>query len=226
MNVVLPAILIDAVHQFLPLKRSRVWITSASACLQSAAVGGLARSAVNARPPPVTIGVIERSADLTPASGLGLLLQETKELLRELQTNVVAKQAPQFVSAASKCRSCSKTLGVKDRNKLVYRTAFVGVERSISPRLYSRCACCGTMAGRAKTISPLAQALPERTPPQWTWLQCRYASVMSFHLAQKFLRDAFPTGQGLAVSSLKVNLRAVGSRLDRLRLVFSASPRC
>ena len=41
-------------------------------------------------PPPVTVGVIERSADLTPASGLGLFLQETKDLLRELQAVVVA----------------------------------------------------------------------------------------------------------------------------------------
>ena len=37
------------------------------------------------RPPPVSVGVIERSADLTPASGLGLLLHETKQLLRKLQ---------------------------------------------------------------------------------------------------------------------------------------------
>ena len=82
------------------------------------------------RPPPVTVGVIERSADLTSASGLGLLLHETKQLLRKLQTIVVAAQAGQFVSAASKCRSCSTTLGVKDRKQLVYRTAF-GVERLI-----------------------------------------------------------------------------------------------
>lgn len=70
------------------------------------------------------------------------------------------------------------------------------------------------MAARAMTISPLAQALAERTHPQWTWLQCRYASVMSFRMAQIFLRDAFPAGKSLAVSSLKVNLRAVGSRLE------------
>jgi hypothetical protein len=110
-------------------------------------------------PPPVTVGVIERSADLTPASGLGLFLQETKDLLRELQAVVVAGQTAQFVSAASKCRTCSTTLGVKDRKQLVYRTAF-GIARLASPRLYSRCARCGTMAGRANTVSPLAEALP------------------------------------------------------------------
>lgn len=166
------------------------------------------------RTPPVTVGVIERSADLTPASGLGLLLQETKDLSQKLQTVIVAEQTARLVSAASKCRSCSTTLGVKDTKQLVYRTAF-GVARLVSPRLYSRCACCGTMAGRAKTVSPLAQALPERSHPQWTWLQCRYASVMSFRLAQIFLRDAFSAGGNLAVSSLKLNVRDVGSRLER-----------
>lgn len=75
----------------------------------------------------MTVGVIERSADLTPASGLGLLLHETKQLLRQLQTIVVAEQAGRFVRDASKCRSCSTALGVKDRKQLVYRTAF-GVE--------------------------------------------------------------------------------------------------
>ena len=166
------------------------------------------------RTPPVTVGVIERSADLTPASGLGLRLQEAKDLSQKLQTVIVAAQTARLVSAASKCRSCSTTLGVKDTKQWVYRTAF-GVARLVSLCLCSRCACCGTMAGRAKTVSPLAQALPERSHPQWTWLQCRYASVMSFRLAQIFLRDAFSAGGNLAVSSLKLNVRDVGSRLER-----------
>lgn len=121
--------------------------------------------------------------------------------------------------------SFSTTLGVKNTKQLVYRTAF-GVARLVSPRLYSRCACCDTMAGRAKTVSPLAQALPERSHPQWPWLQCRYASVMSFRLAQIFLRDAFSAGGRLAVSSLELNVRDVGSRLEReAQAVFNASLR-
>jgi hypothetical protein len=37
---------------------------------------------------------------------------------------------------------------------------------------------------------------------------------MSYRLAQIFLRDAFPAGQSLPVSSVKVNARRVGQRLD------------
>ena len=71
----------------------------------------------HARTPPVTVGVIERGVNLTPASGLGLLLQETKDLLRELQTVVVAEQAARFVSAVSRCRCCSTSRGVKDTKR-------------------------------------------------------------------------------------------------------------
>ena len=96
-----------------------------------------------------------------------------------------------------------------------------------SPRLYSRCAKCGTVACCGQTFSPLALALPERTHPQWTWLQSRYASVMSYRLAQIFLRDAFAAGRDRPrpaatgrdrprpASSLKLNVLAVGEKLER-----------
>ena len=37
---------------------------------------------------------------------------------------------------------------------------------------------------------------------------------MSYGLAQTFLRDAFPAGQPLPASSLKVNTRRIGQRLE------------
>ena len=101
----------------------------------------------------------------------------------------------------------------KDSKTVVYRTAF-GKARLDSPRLYSRCGGCGASALAQASFSPLAEALPERTHPQWLWLQSRYAAVMSYRLAQIFLRDAFPAGRSLPVSSVKVNTRRVGQRLD------------
>ena len=37
---------------------------------------------------------------------------------------------------------------------------------------------------------------------------------MSYRLVQIFLREAYPAGQSVPVSSLKVNVRRVGQRLD------------
>jgi hypothetical protein len=160
-----------------------------------------------------TIGVVERDADGAPASGLGLFLRETHAVLRQLQAVVLREQIAQFVERASHCRRCGSRLATKDSKTVVYRTAF-GKARLGSPRLYSRCSGCGTSAVRQASFSPLADALPERTHPQWLWLQSRYAAVMSYRLAQIFLRDAFPAGRSLPVSSVKVNARHVGQRLD------------
>ena len=80
--------------------------------------------------------------------------------------------------------------------------------------MYSRCSGCGACASPHASFSPLAEALPERTHPQWLWLQSRYAAVMSYRLAQTFLREAYPAGRSLPVSSVKANLRRVGQRLD------------
>ena len=160
-----------------------------------------------------TIGVVERDADGAPASGLGLFLRETHALLRQLQAIVLRGQVAQFVERASRCRQCGGQLATKDSKTVVYRTAF-GKARLDSPRLYSRCSGCGACASAQASFSPLTEALPERTHPQWLWLQSRYASVMSYRLAQVFLRDAFPAGKSLPVSSVKANLRHVGQRLD------------
>lgn len=164
-------------------------------------------------PRSVTIGVIDRAADSAPASGLGLFLGEAHEILRKVQAVMLQEETTEFVEAASRCGTCSARRGTKDTKTLVYRTAF-GKAHLNSPRLYCRCVACGTVACCGQTFSPLSLALPERTHPQWTWLQSRYASVMSYRLAQIFLRDAFPAGRDLPASSMKLNVRAVGERLE------------
>ena len=159
------------------------------------------------------LGVIDRDRGSDPSSGLGLFLHEAHSLLKALQAVVLGRQIDELMRGARRCRGCGKHLVRKDTKFLIYRTAF-GKARIPSPRLYSRCANCGTMADSAATFSALARALPERVHPQWKWLQCRYASVMSFKLARTFLRDAFPGGTTLPCSSVKATVRATGNRLE------------
>jgi uncharacterized protein with PIN domain len=128
------------------------------------------------------IGVLEYDAEAAPASGLGLFIGEAHQLLRQLQTVVLREQAARFVERVSRCRQCGSRLGVKDAKTIVYRTVY-GKARLDSPRLYSTCGRCGARATPARSFSPLADALPERTHPQWLWLQSRYAAVMSYRQA-------------------------------------------
>ena len=114
-----------------------------------------------------TIGIVERNADGAPGSGLGLFLRETHTLLRSMQAVVLREQVSQFVERVSRCRRCGVQLATKDSKTVVYRTAF-GKARLDSPRLYTRCSGCGASSAQA-SFSPLAEALPERTHPQWLW---------------------------------------------------------
>ena len=46
------------------------------------------------------------------------------------------------------------------------------------------------------------------------WLQTRYASVMSYNLARKFLLHAFPGANALPMSSVRANVQKIGTRLE------------
>lgn len=176
----------------------------------------------------VEIGVIERASDAAPSSGLGLFLAESRELLAALQTVVIAEQTKEVVKAMSRCAACLEPLAVKDTKSIVYRTAF-GKASLPSPRLYARCTGCGAVAHHRASFSPLALALPERTHPQWTWLQTRYASVMSYNLARKFLLHSFPGASALPTSSVRANVQKIGARLEgevqaRIEQILEAMP--
>ncbi|MDM0117950.1 hypothetical protein QTI66_38340 [Variovorax sp. J22R133] len=144
-------------------------------------------------PETVALGGVHREPDCDPSSGLGLFVREAHDMLLRLQSVVLKEQTALFLKSAVRCQECGERLATKTTRSLVYRTAF-GKANLDSPQLYSRCAHCGTTACTGSTFNPLADALPERSHPQWVWLQCRYASVMSYRPARIFLRDAFPGG--------------------------------
>jgi len=162
----------------------------------------------------VSLGVVERTSGSVPSSGLGLFIRETHDLLQQLQSVVLQEQVAEFLKSATCCKGCGQKHATKGTRALVYRTAFGKISLR-SPQLYSRCAQCKSSASVNATFDPLALALPERTHPQWAWLQCRFSSVMSYRLAQIFLRDAFPGGRALGASAMKATVRTVGERLEQ-----------
>ena len=121
---------------------------------------------------------LRKTADKVPASGLGLMLGEVRDLSAKLQRIFLEEQVAELGAAMSRCPQCTVTLPVKDAKNIVYRTAF-GKAKLASPRLYSSCSSCGHKSHARNSFSPLAEALPARTNPQWVWLQTRYASAMS-----------------------------------------------
>lgn len=161
----------------------------------------------------VTLYKLNRPRGGAPNSGLGMFVDESRELCAQLQNVVMREQVNELIESLKRCPSCSRALGQKDHKELVYRTAF-GKYRLPSPRLYSRCGHCGHQSHPAQTFSPMATALPERTHPQWIWLQTRFASVMSYSLARRFLAPAFDGARNLPVSTIRTNVQRAGARLE------------
>ena len=161
----------------------------------------------------VTLYTLQRDASAPPSSGLGLFLGETRELCATLQNLAIREQVNELVDAMRRCPACWHPLGLKDQKQVVYRTAF-GKCRLPSPRLYSRCAHCGHRVHEAETFSALAMALPERSHPQWVWLQTRFASVMSYSQARRFLSQAFAGALQLPATSIRANVQRIGARLE------------
>ena len=161
----------------------------------------------------VEISSLERAPDAAAGCGIGLTLSESRELVGNLQRVVLREQADEIIAAARQCRHCSRHLAVKGSTSIVYRTAF-GKVKLEAPRLYSRCSSCGARVTASRSFSPLALALPERSHPQWIWLQTRYASVMSYTLARSFLATGFAGAMDLPPSSIRASVQHVGDRLE------------
>jgi hypothetical protein len=85
---------------------------------------------------------LRKTADKVPASGLGLMLGEVRDLSGKLQRIFLEEQVAELVAAMSRCPQCAVALPVKDAKNIVYRTAF-GKAKLASPRLYSSCSSCG-----------------------------------------------------------------------------------
>lgn len=115
--------------------------------------------------------------DLLPES-LGLRLDEGKQLLAAIQETMVTQQAAAYVAQQQECPHCGRHRANKGKHELVYRTLF-GKLRVLSPRLYT----CPCQPQGHKSFSPLAARLPERTAPEFRYLQSKWASLMSYGLS-------------------------------------------
>ena len=132
--------------------------------------------------------------DLLPES-LGLRLAEGKQLLAAIQETMVTQQAAAYVAQQRECPHCGRHRGNKGKHELVYRTLF-GKLRVQSPRLYT----CPCQPQEQKSFSPLAARLPERTAPEFRYLQSKWASLMSYGLSVDLLTEVLPLQANIATA--------------------------
>ncbi len=83
-----------------------------------------------------------------------------------------------------------------------------------SPRLFY-CGCeLENELPEAKTFSPLAIALPERTSPELLYLEAKFGAQISFDLSQKLLAEVLPLHEEFNHATIRNHLHRIGERLE------------
>jgi hypothetical protein len=148
------------------------------------------------------VGSLERGA-LRPEE-LGLTLCEAKQLLHAVQQSVVTEQVEQYLAQCAVCSHCGRHRSRKGTHEIVYRTLF-GKLKLVSPRLYD-CPC--QESGRHST-SPLTELLAARTAPELSYLETKFASLMSYGLSVELLAELLPIGSEITRTTMRRELHPI-----------------
>ena len=139
---------------------------------------------------------------------LGLTIEESKLLLKNVQSEFAHQQVTQYICENSVCKKCHNRLKLKGNTEIVYRTLF-GKLALQNPRLY-RCSC--DINKQQKSFSLLSSLYPERSSPELQYLQAKWSSLVSYGVASDIIEDILPMQAN--VSSTYYTTHKVARRLD------------
>lgn len=140
---------------------------------------------------------------------LGMQVSEAKDLLAAVQDTLVDQQVATALAAQVACPHCGVARRHKDTRTIVVRSVF-GALRLASPRWW-HCAC---QPETTSTFSPLASILPQRSTPELSYLQARFAGLLSYGLSADLLGEVLPLGRTLHASTVRRQVQATAQRLE------------
>lgn len=140
---------------------------------------------------------------------IGLSLSESKSLLNTVQQSMVQHQADEYTHQHIPCPHCLAARRLKGRQKIQYRTLF-GIIPVSGLRVYRyRCEESTT-----KTVSLLSDWAGDHTHPALKYIETHWASMISYEMTTRLLKDVLPVGDSLNASTVRNHLCQVAQRLD------------
>jgi len=118
---------------------------------------------------------------------LGLALEESKQLLEQLQQTIVDQQIAAYLNHQRACPHCGKHRQLKQRGSAPFRTLF-GLVAVSNPR-WQHCDC---QSHQQQTFRPLTALLPERSSPELRYLETKWASLAPYGVTTKLLHEVLP----------------------------------
>ncbi|EBC4088807.1 ISKra4 family transposase [Salmonella enterica] len=150
---------------------------------------------------------LQRSEDAL--NDIGLSVSESKRLLNIVQQSMVQQQADEYTRQHIPCPHCLAARRIKGQQKIQYRTLF-GVIPVSGIRVY-RCRC---EESATKTVSLLSDWAGDHTHPALKYIETRWASLISYEMTTRLLKDVLPVGHSLNASTVRNHLCQVAQRLD------------
>ena len=143
---------------------------------------------------------------------IGLNVTEAKNILRNLQTNVVETQINKAIQEHGHCNVCQAPLIRKDSRKIKYRTLY-GTLDVENPRYYL-CECQSERGLSKKSVTPLSNLLSGHTALELQYFEAKWSSLMSYGMTVDLLKDCFPVDDTLSISTTRRNTLKVAKKID------------
>jgi hypothetical protein len=144
------------------------------------------------------------------AETLGLTMAEGKMTLAGLQRHLVQAQAEEHCRSRRRSDYCGGQRPLKDfrRRRLI---SLYGVVEVRAPR-FDPCRC--GVAWR-RTITPVAEIMPDRCTPEYERTLARMGSELPYRRARSLLEAFFPLSHAPEVETIRQRTLHVGARLER-----------
>ncbi|MFL5287506.1 MAG: hypothetical protein ACJ8AW_42665, partial [Rhodopila sp.] len=152
----------------------------------------------------VEVMAISRPDGLGDIADLDMTLSEAKQLLVQVQQQLVAAQASAHATFRPDCRSCGGTYHVKDWQPHRVATVF-GAVRLKLPRFL----CASWGYGETGVSWPLHC----RSTPELNQLQARLSALMPYRVAADVLQHLLPIDAGTSPETLRNHTLQIGKRL-------------
>lgn len=145
------------------------------------------------------LGCLSRPFRRTQHEGFGLLLEDAKAILGQLQNAILLDQIEEVSEASRICPDCGKVRAIHDYRSRVLDTLF-GRFRVKAPRI-RRCACnAKSELNLGGPLSPLARFFPDRSTPELQRLQAELGARHSFREAGLILETFLPCAKQVNTS--------------------------
>ncbi len=147
--------------------------------------------------------------DVSELATLGLSLCESKQLLAQLQHEIVTRQFEATTQQRRHCGQCGTKRAIKDFHGARFRSLFGDVELRV-PRL-RKCQCALDSPVQGSGNATLRQRW---IAPELECVQSELAAVLPYARSAELLSKLLPIGAGNSASTVRARTLHVGQRLE------------